>query len=184
MSWSSTKEATEAIKNIATLIFYIIIVFFFAFAVWPRIKDFEIKRVSVAGVELGPKEKEAIKAIESVPNNVPLQGKDTTKISDKLLAAAKLIDTTININNQNWVYIGQINNGQLTNTHFKIKDIPQVGDIITARDAVYKRKDLPVELKNGNWKLGDIRGAVSGNESVKVNAIKEIADKNFWALVQ
>lgn len=184
MSWTNTKEMTEAIKNIATLFFYLIVVIFFTFAVWPRIKDFEIKKVSVAGVELGPKEKAAIKTIESVSNTVPFQAKDTGKISDKLIAAAKIIDTTINLNNQNWVYIGQIINGSLTNTHFKIKSIPQPGEVITALDAVYKRKDLPVELKNGSWKLGDISGVVDDNESVKVNAIKEIQDQNYWALVQ
>jgi len=39
-------------------------------------------------------------------------------------------------------------------------------------------------LKNGVWKLGDIRGAVGDNESVKVNAVNKIADGNYWALVQ
>src|SRR5437588_9579535 len=98
MSWSGTKEITEALKNIATLLFYVIIILFFAFAVWPRIKNFEIKKVSVAGMEWGPKEKEAIKTIEAIPTNVPLQGKDTAKILEKIIAAANLLDTTINLN--------------------------------------------------------------------------------------
>jgi hypothetical protein len=183
MKWSDVKEITEAIKNIATLVFYTIIVVFFIIAIWPRIKDFEVKKVSVAGVELGPKERAAIKEIEKIPTNVS-KAKDTLQIPLKLIAAAKLIDTTINLSNQHWVYIGQIINGQLTNTHFKITQLPQPGDIITARDAVYKRKDFPIELKNGSWKLGDIRGVVAGDESVKVNVLKEIPVRNYWALVQ
>jgi hypothetical protein len=149
-----------------------------------KLKDFEIKKISFGGVEMSPKEKIALKTLEGVSNIVGMQGKDTSAIPAQLQMAAKLIDTTINLNNQSWVYVGQIVNGKLTNSHFRITELPQPGDMITARDAVYKRKDLPIELKNGKWKLGDIRGVVTDNESVKVNATKEIQDNNFWALVQ
>jgi hypothetical protein len=184
MSWSTTKEMTEALKNIATLIFYVAVTAFFAFSVWPRIKDYEPQKWTVGGIEFGPKEKAALKAVDAVSNTVSKQAKDTTKIPFKLVEAAKIIDTTINQNNKNWVYLGQKINNKLTNTHFKIKDIPQPGDAITALDAVYKRKDLPIELANGNWKLGDIRGVVADNESVEVIKIQVIQDQNYWALVQ
>jgi len=184
MEWSKIKEMTEAIKNICLLILYLVIVVFFFVFIWPNRSDFEVKKIAAGPIEIGPKEKQALKTLEAVSNNVPLEAKDTAKITPRLYAAAKLVDSTLNINNQNWVYIGQIVNGKLTNTHFKIKEIPQIGDMIAARDAVYKRKDLPIELANGNWKLGDIKGVVGDDESVKVNAVKEIQGKNFWALVQ
>ena len=184
MNWADTKEMTEALKNFATLILYIIVIFFFAFAIWPRIKDFEIKKVSLAGVELGPKEKQAIQTIDSLSTNLNHHATDTAKIPFKFVAAAKLIDTTFNFHDRSWVYLGQKVNGKLTNSHFQIKDLPESGDTITAMDAVYKRKDLPLELKNGNWKLGDIRGVVTDNEAARVISVKEIADKNYWGLIE
>lgn len=184
MNWSDTKDMTDAIKNIATLIFYLLVILFFTFSVWPRIEGFEIKKVSVAGVELGPKEKAAFKTIEAIPTNISQQGKETGKIPLKVIEAAKLIDVTLSLNNENWVYIGQLINGKLTNCHFKINEIPQQGETIIANDAVYKRKDFPVELKTGDWKLGSIRGVVNNGDSVRIIQIKEIQDKNYWALVK
>jgi hypothetical protein len=182
--WSKVKEMAEALKSFCTLLLYIGITFFFLFAVWPKIKDFEVNKFSIAGIELSPKQKEAIKNIDNVKNIVTGSGKDTGKISFTLQSAAKLIDTTINQNDQSWVYIGQIINDKLTNSHFEITKIPKKGDIITARDAVYKRKELPLELITGEWKLGDIRGAVTDKESVKVIKVVTIQDGNYWACVQ
>jgi hypothetical protein len=186
MTWSEIKEMTEAIKNICVLVVYLVIAYIILFIILPKINinDLSFKGMSMGGIEIGLKEKEAIKTIDSVQNTVPNQGRDTTKILLPQLNAAKLLDTTINVNNQNWVYVGQIINGKLKNSHFRIQNIPEKGDIISAIDAVYKRKDLPVELKNGDWKLGAIRGVVKDNEYVKVSDIKEISGKNYWALVK
>lgn len=185
MNWSTAKEMTEALKNIATLLFYAFLAIGLIL-IWPHIvnKDQQYEVKKLWPLEIGPKEKAAIKTIDAVPLNVPKQGNDTSKIPTKYVSAAKLIDTTLNQNNQNWVYLGQIVNGQLTNSHFQLKKLPRAGDVIKANDAVYKRKSLPEELKNGYWKLGEIRGVVADSESVMVTDVKEIADKNYWALVQ
>lgn len=182
MEWSKLKESTEAFKNIFVILLYIVFTIFFFDSIFPKIKTWEPKKISFYGVEYGPKEKESQKMLDA--SNVNVKKPKDSSVKQNLIDAAKLVDTTINLGSRNWVYLGQMVNGILTFDHFGLKNLPIIGEQITAQDAVYKRKDLPIQLKNSDWKLGDIKGVVKGGESVKVLAVQKIEDENYWAFVE
>ena len=182
--WSTVKEATEAIKNICTLLLYLALTAFFVFFIWPKRNDYEPgDNQDFLGWKWNRKKNSSIITVNKVPVNVN-EAKDTFRISSETYEAAKFIDTALYIDDQSWIYLGQIVDRKLTNSHWKITSIPHNGDHIVALDAVYKRKNFPIELEPGKWQLGDIRGVVGDNESVNIIDVKEIADQNFWALVR
>jgi len=105
-NWAVIKEATEGIKNICTLICYVVVTLLFVLVVWPKIGEFDINKINLGLVEMTHKEKQALKTIDTVSNN-SLLGKDTGVISLPLFDAAKFLDTTLNVGSQNWVYLGR-----------------------------------------------------------------------------
>lgn len=120
---------------------------------------------------------------KNATTNLPTEVINTTNENMNVINAAKVLDTSINTNAENWVYLGKISNGKLLNTHFKINEIPKIGDWIEAKDAVYKRISKPVQLKDNEWRLGDIRGVVLDNEQVIIKDIINVEGNNRWALI-
>jgi hypothetical protein len=122
--------------------------------------------------------------VAKLPLNAGKEAKDfVVNIQPVQIAQAKLLDTTINSNLETWVYIGQKVNGILA-THFNITTVPHKDDTVQAKDAVYKRKSVPIESKNGDWTLGEVKGVVRDGESVTILEVREIKDQNFWAKVK
>jgi hypothetical protein len=170
-------KVVEFIKNIATTIAFFYIAYFVVNS--PGFDIFKIGRNAASKIveeyldakkTLDTANKQALKPIDkTVPSN--------------LVSVAEFVDS-VDKDNMTWVYIGQMLNGKLINNHFNVSVLSKEGDIITAKDAVYKRKDYPIELKTDDWRLGEIKGVVKTGAPVKIVTIKQIADSNYWALVK
>jgi len=182
MKWSNIKEITEVLKNVFTLLFYITLVFFFVFFIIPKANDFQLEKLDIAGTQWTRTLQHAGNKLNEVPRTSS-EGQDTQKVNSQKIFYAQIVETQ-ELEDSNWVYLGQIIDGKLCNSHFNITKLPNRGDKITAKDAVYKRNNIPFELEDESWKLGKIVGVVTDNETVTVNNIVKIKDDNYWALVK